>query len=92
MGDRGHRAGGRRRLRSGAAGRQLLPILLAILALAACAGSGPITDCVVQDSRGNLWRGSDVTPLSAEETARIACGSESPDPGSCRVQSCGGRW
>lgn len=73
-------------------GRRWRAAAIVLLALAGCAGQGPITDCVVADARGNQWQGSDATPLGAEEAARIACGRDSPEPSSCVVRSCQGRW
>jgi hypothetical protein len=81
--------------KDGAGGWPLLSrsaLILVAASVTACADQGPVTDCIVADSRGNAWQGSDVTPLSAQETARIACGRESPDPTSCTVKSCTGRW
>ncbi len=55
-------------------------------------GGGPITDCFVADSRGASWKGSDITPLGAEDAAMIACGQQSADPTSCVVTTCAPRW
>ena len=76
--------------------RRSLPFypLLILAAAAGCSPNhGPITECVVSDSRGNAWtRSDDVSPLGAQDAALIACGQESPDPTSCVVTRCEGHW
>jgi hypothetical protein len=67
-------------------------VMLAGMSVAGCADEGPITDCIVADGRGSEWRGSDITPLGAQEAAIIACGQQSPDPTTCVVKGCRARW
>jgi hypothetical protein len=68
--------------------------MLVIVVAAGCSNDsvGPVTECVVADSRGASWTRSDLTPLGAEDAALIACGQQSADPTSCVVTKCQPRW